>query len=245
MKNLYLNSSFKGFYLVFLLSFLFCSIGSSQAPKAFNFQGTLLNNNGSPNENADVSIRASIIEGTENGVVSYSEDFSTSTFANGYFTIDIGRGTPISGSFENIDWGKTNYFLKLENLNNGGALTPIGNVELLSVPYAMFTHYAEEGIPGPQGPFGPAGAAGADGRPGDLGPCGPSGPCGPTGPSGPIGANGPTGPPGANGSPILPKTNTPPSNPSIGTIYVDDGTNTADGEIGLRLFTGSSWIDLN
>lgn len=241
----YPNSSIKA-AMLFLILALFTSIsGYSQVPKAFNFQGILLDTDGNANSNSDVTIRASILEGHSNGTFAYSENFMTKTFDNGYFTIDIGRGTPLTGSFEEIDWGKTNYYLKIENLNINGSATLIGDIELLSVPYALFTHYAEEGIPGPQGPTGRPGPPGADGNPGWPGSCGPSGPCGPTGASGPAGPAGEQGEPGDMGNPISIKVNTPPSNPEAGTIYVDDGSNTSDGEIGLRLYTGSSWIDLN
>lgn len=38
--------------------------------------------------------------------------------------------------------------------------------------------------------------------------------------------------------------NTPPSNPAVGDIYLDDGTNTADGKPHFRYWDGTQWVDL-
>lgn len=37
----------------------------------------------------------------------------------------------------------------------------------------------------------------------------------------------------------------PPSNPGSGDWYLDDGTNTSSGNLGIRIYDGSSWVDQN
>jgi hypothetical protein len=37
----------------------------------------------------------------------------------------------------------------------------------------------------------------------------------------------------------------PPSNPGSGDWYIDDGTNTSSGNLGIRIYDGSSWVDQN
>ena len=36
---------------------------------------------------------------------------------------------------------------------------------------------------------------------------------------------------------------TPPSSPNEGDVYLDDGTNTASGKLGLRRYNGTAWED--
>lgn len=38
---------------------------------------------------------------------------------------------------------------------------------------------------------------------------------------------------------------TAPSSPSSGDMYIDDGTNTASGNLSLRIYDGTSWVDQN
>lgn len=122
-----------------------------------------------------------------------------------------------------------------------------------------------QGLPGPQGddnqgPPGPAGPQGDPGPPSNIqGPPGPEGPPGPNGgPPGPVGDQGPPGPDSPDGvqGPIGPTgpnifenkdfnmTSTPPANSDISTIYIDDGTNRADGKPGFRWYDGSQWLDI-
>lgn len=124
-----------------------------------------------------------------------------------------------------------------------------------------------EGAKGPTGAMGPAGPEGPAGEQGDPGPSsnevGPKGPVGPPGePGGAAGLPGPDGPSGANGAPgpqgatgpagfsyfdeynTLTMYNVPPTPGPDQNIYVDDGTNTADGKPGIRFYNGTEWIDL-
>ena len=126
------------------------------------------------------------------------------------------------------------------------------------------------GDQGPEGPEGPAGVAGPAGPPGPNGPQGPiglpstnigpegpqgppgpgGGPQGPIGPAGPAGLAGSAGQQGAAGLPgssfadYAEMTNVVPTPSSELNLYVDDGTNRADGKPGLRYYNGTTWIDL-
>ena len=42
----------------------------------------------------------------------------------------------------------------------------------------------------------------------------------------------------------MPQRNTPPDNPQMNTIYLDDGTNRQDAAPGFRFYDGAVWIDL-
>jgi len=86
---------------------------------------------------------------------------------------------------------------------------------------------------GPQGPAaGPNGAPGANGPPG------------PTGPSGLVGA---PGPPGEDGIKNMPMMSELPDNSWFPVyLYLDNGTNRADGKPGFRFYVDSlqDYIDL-
>ena len=121
----------------------------------------------------------------------------------------------------------------------GTNFSPLGQVELLSVPYAFYAHSVGEiGQKGEQGEQGPEGEEGAPGAPG---PQGPEGERGDSGPSAPDSVKGATGDVGI-GSLVM--RSTIPTNPKANGIYLDNGNNRADGKPGLRHFDGTNWIDL-
>jgi len=215
----------------------------SQSTSSFNYQSILLNDDDTAIADASIVLRINLIAGTLGQVV-YSELHETSTSDIGYFSIDIGKGNVLSGDFASVDWGGLPHFLSIEYQQTNGEFKLLGNNRLLSVPYALFANFAENTRQGPIGPAGDPGLQGEMGPPGPPGPCGPVGPEPPQGPAGPQGPQGENGPAGEAGRPIMVKSSQPIANPLQGQIYVDDGTNTADGQIGLRYFTGSEWIDI-
>jgi hypothetical protein len=49
-------------------------------------------------------------------------------------------GTPVSGTFSNINWGKNAKFLQVEMDPAGGnSFTDLGTQQMMSVPYALFS----------------------------------------------------------------------------------------------------------
>jgi len=95
----------------------------------------------------------------------------------------------------------------------------------------------DPGPPGEEGPQGPPGATGAASKGGYPGPPGPPGAPGPTGLQGPFGFA------GVDGFPRLIMTSIVPAIAEVGNIYLDDGTNTASGKPGIRVYSGTGWID--
>jgi hypothetical protein len=69
----------------------------------------------------------------------YVEKHTTTTNDNGLATLEVGGGTPVSGSFIGIDWSSGTYFIKTETDPSGGTNYSItGTSQLLSVPYALY-----------------------------------------------------------------------------------------------------------
>ena len=157
-----------------MLAALILSIASlfAQAPQAISYQAIARNASGTVMANQGITVRASILNGSPNGTVVYSEKFASTTNSYGLFEIDLGRGTPITGTFAGILWGGQSRWLKLEiDQTGGGAFMDLGASELLSVPYALFADSSSVG-----GPTGPTGVTGPTGPQGDVGPIGPTGP---------------------------------------------------------------------
>lgn len=160
----------------------------AQAPNKMSYQCVIRNNSGTLITNTGVSVRISILQGSVSGTAVYTETHSITTNANGLASLQIGGGTPVSGTFSAINWSAGPYFIKTETDPAGGTSYTIeGTSELLSVPYAL---YAANSAPGPQGPKGDQGEQGPKGDKGDQGIQGIQGiqgPKGDTGVQGPVG----------------------------------------------------------
>jgi hypothetical protein len=113
-------------------------VAGAQVPNAFKYQAVARNNAGAVIPNQNVSFRMSVIQGTLPGTVVYTETHTVTTNEFGLATLEIGRGTPVSGNFNTIDWSVTPGFLKTELDPSGGtAYADMGTTELLSVPYTI------------------------------------------------------------------------------------------------------------
>lgn len=191
----------KKIFNLILLS-LFVSLPAAFAQDGLsgtNYQAVVRNTNGTVLPNAAITVRFSILGGSAAGPVQYQETHNANTNQLGLFTLQIGRGTPVTGTFAGVPWMDANQFVRVE-VNTGGGFNVLGTSQLMAVPYALFS--ANGGLPGPAGPVGPAGPAGIPGvagPAGDPGVPGPAGPAGPAGVPGIAGVPGPVGPAGAVG----------------------------------------------
>ena len=126
-------------YSKVLFLILFPLFAYSQAPQKINFQSILRNTNGEVVANKSVSLKISILSGSISGSSVYSETHTKTTDISGLISIQIGNGTVLSGVFDNIDWGNTSHFIKLEaDFNGGSNYVVLGTQELMSVPYALY-----------------------------------------------------------------------------------------------------------
>ena len=86
-----------------------------------------------------VGMKISILQTTSTGTAVYVETQTTTPNANGLVAIEIGGGTPVTGTFAAIDWTAGPYFIKTETDPTGGTTYSItGTSQLLSVPYALY-----------------------------------------------------------------------------------------------------------
>lgn len=145
----------------------------AQAPNKMSYQAVIRNESNNLITNAQIGIRVSILQGTENGIVVFSETHNATTNANGLANIVIGTGNLLNGNFSNINWANGPYYIKTETDPTGGiAYSIVGTSELLSVPFALYSANGGTGTQGPAGPIGPQGPTGATGPQGPQGPQG-------------------------------------------------------------------------
>lgn len=109
----------------------------------------------------------------------YREIQSVTTNQFALFTLNVGNGTPVSGTYASINWSTITPWMQVEMAASGGTIyTNMETSQLLSVPYSLF---AASGNPGPQGSAGIPGATGPQGALGAQEPAGTIGPMGPGG----------------------------------------------------------------
>ncbi|WP_412468117.1 hypothetical protein [Pedobacter sp. KLB.chiD] len=123
----------------------------AQAPQQFNYQGVLRNQDGSVVAGKSISLRLSILNGSEQGDVQYTETRNLTTTSLGMYTVAIGSAGAISSSnnFSSINWALGLKYLKVEvDLNGGRNFVAAGTTQLLSVPYALYAANAVAGKDG-------------------------------------------------------------------------------------------------
>ena len=120
-----------------LLLMLISTLAYSQAPEAFNYQAVIRNGAGDILANKQVAVQISILQDGVTDV--YVERFNPTTNDYGMINLQLGKGSPQSGTFNTIDWGLYAFHIKIEvDPNNGTAFTTLGTSQLLSVPYALY-----------------------------------------------------------------------------------------------------------
>ena len=114
---------------------------NSYSQNGLNFQGVARSSNNVILASQSISLRLSILQGSANGNVEYSEIRKTTTNAQGLFSVVIGDEDAAStiGNFSNINWKNTPKYLKIElDPNAGNNFTTIGTTQFQYVAYAQF-----------------------------------------------------------------------------------------------------------
>ena len=122
-----------------IIACLFSFAIFAQTPQAISYQAIARNATGVVLASQSVGIKISIHTGSATGTVEYSETHHDTTNLFGLFTLQIGNGTPITGTFSGIDWSIGNKFLQVElDAAGGTTYSDMGTTQLLSVPYALY-----------------------------------------------------------------------------------------------------------
>jgi hypothetical protein len=122
-----------------LLVLFLSTVAVAQAPQRMSYQAVIRNTEGTLLTSSAIGVKVSLLQGSEAGTAVYEETFSGTTNENGLLTLELGGGTPVSGSFAAINWSTGIYYVKTETDPTGGtnySITAVG--QLLSVPYAFY-----------------------------------------------------------------------------------------------------------
>ena len=116
-----------------------CSI-LAQSPDKMSYQAVVRNNTDQLVTNTQVGMQISILQGSADGTLVYSETQTPTTNASGLISIEIGGGT----GWDAIDLSGGTFFIKIETDPAGGTdYTITGTSQLLSVPYALYANNVE------------------------------------------------------------------------------------------------------
>lgn len=119
-----------------------------QTPQSFNYQASLNDADGNLLVEQSIGVKMSILIGSAIGDPVYEETHTTETNAAGVFAVRVGSGDPLTGTFEDINWGANAFYLKVEVDPNGESnYVHMGTTQMVSVPYAL---YAEESASSPE-----------------------------------------------------------------------------------------------
>ena len=132
---------FKQLLFSALFFLVFAQISIAQAPPSFKYSAVATDKDNQPLF-GDVSVKFLFHEDSETGQIRYSEAHNITLSNNGKFNLEVGRGTPVSGQFNEVDWAQHQYWLQVQLASNGGALENFGTSQLLSVPYALYAAQA-------------------------------------------------------------------------------------------------------
>lgn len=119
-----------------ILTALFVS-AMAQAPQGISHQAVIRDASNQFVTESPIGIQISIIQGTPEGTIVYSETHLPNSNANGLISFIIGQGALVSGVFAEIDWAAGPYFFKTQADPTGGTNYTIEGIsQMLSVPYA-------------------------------------------------------------------------------------------------------------
>ncbi|WP_458626122.1 tail fiber domain-containing protein [Winogradskyella sp. PC D3.3] len=119
--------------ITLILTLLLATLGFAQ--NGINYKAIIKDNSGNVIANDLISVQFTILKGVDQTNV-YQETHTPTTDVNGLIIVNIGEGTPISGTFATIDWASDTTFLNTK-INTGSGLVDMGTTEFKTVPYAI------------------------------------------------------------------------------------------------------------
>jgi len=129
--------------LIYVL--LIIGTAHAQAPQGIPYQAAARNSSGAILASTPISVRFSIRDSIATGAIKYRETHSVTTTEQGMFSVNIGQGTPVSGTFATINWGTNAKYMQVEiDPAGGSSYIDMGTQQMMSVPYSI---YSNNGLP--------------------------------------------------------------------------------------------------
>jgi hypothetical protein len=131
------------FYL-FLAVLSFTGLLYSQVPQKMSYQAIIRDGAQNLVMNQGIGMRLTILDGM---TAVFVETHSATTDINGLVTVDVGTGTPVTGTLDAVNWGSGVFTIKTEtdiSALGGTTYTIIGTSDIMSVPYALYVKEAAD-----------------------------------------------------------------------------------------------------
>lgn len=132
----------KRLYFVLLTSFFVSQVSQAQTvPRGMKYQAVARNLSGEILANQKSSLKIDLVtvnSQSKTGTTYYSETHEVTTDMLGLFTLVIGDGKVLSGSFDKVPWSTEDIWMRVAIRDKGqAAFSIISNSKLLAVPYAF------------------------------------------------------------------------------------------------------------
>jgi len=130
-------------FLSLIFFFAFAGMGYSQSPDAVNYQAIARDGSGVLLANQSLTVRIGVYSGVGGATKIYEETHSLTTNQFGLFSLKIGTGTVLSGTFSTIGWGDNEHHFMVEVDDGVSGFVDLGKTQFLSVPYALHAGEAQ------------------------------------------------------------------------------------------------------
>jgi len=121
--------------LIIIVLILSVSTLFAQSPEGFNYQG-VIRDNGTVLASTPITVKINLRSSSPTGTIEYSETHTANTNDYGVFSLMVGQGNTLSGTFSSLNWGNSNFFVETE-VDFGSGYQNLGTTQLMSVPYAL------------------------------------------------------------------------------------------------------------
>jgi hypothetical protein len=116
---------------------------TANVPGAISYQAVARDAQGAPLADTNLQVRFTLLADSLSGSEEYVESHTLSTNSLGLFTTAFGAGTPVSNTFDNINWSAGHKFMNVQ-VDTGTGMVDMGTQQLLSTPYSLYSAKAGE-----------------------------------------------------------------------------------------------------
>jgi hypothetical protein len=116
---------------------------TANVPSAISYQAVARDAQGAPLADTNLQVRFTLLADSLSGSEEYVETHNLSTNSLGLFTTAFGAGTPVSNTFDNINWSAGHKFMNVQ-VDTGTGMVDMGTQQLLSTPYSLYSAKAGE-----------------------------------------------------------------------------------------------------
>jgi hypothetical protein len=183
-----MKTFFKAVFLSLIFNLVHHSI-KAQIDQGINYQCVVRDNIGNLVKNKNITLRISILDGSASAQKEYSELHTARTNDFGQVSLIIGKGTPLIGNFNTIQWSTGKKWVQIEYDNPDAGFVNLGSSQLMSVPFALYafnnsSSTNSNGVSGVTGVSGSTSTTGISGNTGITAATGSTGAFGVTGKTG-------------------------------------------------------------